>query len=191
MTGDDTPSTITRRAVIASTALVPVAAIQSAAQPAGPAFSASERRILEAFLDRLIPKDDNGPGAVECGVADYIERSLTGPLAAEKAGILDGLAATDALARKVHGAGFAELAPGKQDAVLKAMESSAAGFFDHIRRLTLEGMFGDPYYGGNRGFAGWDLIRYPGVRLAVSPQEQKMAPVKPAHTSAWGSNHGH
>jgi len=57
--------------------------------------------------------------------------------------------------------------------VLKAMESSAADFFDHIRRLTLEGMFGDPYYGGNRGFAGWDLIRYPGVRLAVSPQEQK------------------
>jgi hypothetical protein len=60
-----------------------------------------------------------------------------------------------------------------------------------MRRLTLEGTFGDPYYGGNKGFAGWDLIRYPGARLVVSLEEQKMAPIKPTHVSAWGSNHGH
>src|SRR5690242_18877930 len=45
-------------------------------------------------------------------------------------------------------------------------------FFDRIHRLTLEGMFGDPCYGGNRNFAGWDLIRYPGSKLASSPQDQ-------------------
>ena len=34
-------------------------------------------------------------------------------------------------------------------------------------------MFGDPYYGGNANFIGWDLIGYPGVRTAISPSDQK------------------
>jgi gluconate 2-dehydrogenase gamma chain len=38
----------------------------------------------------------------------------------------------------------------------------------------LEGMFGDPSYGGNANFAGWDLIEYPGPRMYVSPQMQTM-----------------
>ena len=58
-------------------------------------------------------------------------------------------------------------------------------FFHRVRQLTLEGMFGDPSYGGNRGFAGWDLIRYPGPRMAVAPDEQKLRePIKPLRASA-------
>ncbi len=37
---------------------------------------------------------------------------------------------------------------------------------------TWQGMFGDPRYGGNRDFAGWDLIRYPGARVSVSREDQ-------------------
>jgi hypothetical protein len=53
-------------------------------------------------------------------------------------------------------------------------------------------MFSDPYYGGNKNFAGWDLIRYPGIRLAVGPEDQKMKTL-PAlnHKSAYGGEHGH
>ena len=199
---DDKPLTLSRRTVIASAAWVPVAAIKSAAQTATPAaapvFTAGELRILEAFIGRLIPGDDNGPGAVECGAAGYFEQQFAGDLAGEKAGILEGLAKVDAFARKAHGAAFPDLAPDKQDAVLTALQndeadgfSGSAGFFTRMRRLTLEGTFGDPYYGGNKGFAGWDLIRYPGVRLAVAPEDQRMAPVKPSHTSAWGAKYGH
>lgn len=201
MADDDKPVTLSRRTVIASAALVPVAAIKSAAQTAAPAtrvFSAAELRILEAFIGRLIPKDDNGPGAVECGAVGYFERQLAGDLSGEKAGILEGLAAVDTFAQRAHGAAFPELAPDKQDAVLTALQnneaagfSGSAGFVTRMRRLTLEGTFGDPYYGGNKGFAGWDLIRYPGVRLAVAPEDQKMTPIKPAHTSAWGAKYGH
>ena len=66
-------------------------------------------------------------------------------------------------------------------------------FFNRVRRLTLEGMFCDPYYGGNKNFAGWDLIRYPGPRLAVGPDDQKMSTLpKPLHQSAYGgAGHGH
>ena len=189
---------ISRRSVIASAALVPVAAITSAAQPES-ALSAAQLRTLEAFVDRLIPKDELGPGATESGVAVYINRSLGDYLAPEKAAFIAGLEATDALARRTEDRAFAELSPEKQDAVLTAMDSgTAAGFadarafFGRVRRLALEGMFGDPSYGGNRNFAGWDLIRYPGPRLAVSPEDQKMGvAIKPLRSSAYGNGHGH
>jgi gluconate 2-dehydrogenase gamma chain len=200
MPEDQEARQISRRTVLTTAALVPVAAIAAAASPATPVFSAPERRILEAFVERLIPRDENGPGASGCGVPDYIERALAGPIAAEKASLLEGLSAVDVVARNTHDKPFAELAPEHQDAVLTAVENNTAAgfrpdsrtFFNHIRRLTLEGMFSDPFYGGNKNFGGWDLIRYPGPRLAVSPEEQKIrVAIKPVRTSARGAGHGH
>jgi gluconate 2-dehydrogenase gamma chain len=194
------PDEISRRSLIVTAALVPVAAITSPAQPSESVFSTSQLRLLEAFVDRLIPRDENGPGARECGVANYIDRSLAGPLSGEKATFIEGLGAVDEFARKTHGAPLAELSSSQQDEVLTALDSGTATgftpnsriFFARVRRLTLEGMFGDPYYGGNGKFAGWDLIRYPGPRLAASPDEQKMrVSIKPVHVSAWGGSHGH
>jgi hypothetical protein len=50
---------------------------------------------------------------------------------------------------------------------------------------TLEGTFGDPHYGGNLGFIGWELIGYPGLRLAVTADQQKMnAALEPLQSSA-------
>lgn len=190
---------MTRRSVLAGATLIPVTALTATAQAPAMALTPVQKKTLEAFVDRLAPKDDLGPGAVECGAANYIDQQLAGYLAAEKETLATGLAAVDAYARTVHGAPLAELGPEQRDAVLTALENgSAAGvpnaraFFNRVRRLTLEGMFGDPYYGGNTNFAGWDLIRYPGPRLAVAAEDQKMTtPAKPYRNSAYGSNHGH
>ncbi|MBZ5576640.1 MAG: gluconate 2-dehydrogenase subunit 3 family protein [Acidobacteriia bacterium] len=191
---------ITRRTVIASATLVPVTALTASAQSPPAALTAAQRQILEAFVDRLCPKDDLGAGAVECGAANYIDQQLAGYLSSEKEAMVAGLAAVDAYARNSQGGPFAGLSAEKRDAILTAVENgSAAGvpngraFFTRLRRLTLEGMFGDPYYGGNTNFAGWDLIQYPGPRLAVGPEEQKMSkPATPYHRSAWGTEHsGH
>jgi len=192
---------LSRRTVIAGATLIPISAIQAAPQTApsqAPAsvFSADQRRILEAFLGRLVPNDENGPGAVECGVTDYIDRSLADYLASEKTDFLNGLAALDSYARSSKDLPFAELSPEKRDEVLTAIDNNQVpnlrGFFNRVRRLTLEGMFGDPYYGGNKNFAGWDLIRYPGVRLAVGPEDQRMKTLPAAsHRSAYGAEHGH
>ncbi len=38
-------------------------------------------------------------------------------------------------------------------------------FFDTLRTHTMEGMFADPVYGGNKDFAGWQLVGFPGVQL--------------------------
>ena len=37
----------------------------------------------------------------------------------------------------------------------------------------MQGTFGDPYYGGNANFVGWDLLGYPGIRTMVSAAEQQ------------------
>jgi gluconate 2-dehydrogenase gamma chain len=186
--------------------LIPVTAIQAAPQAAAAAkaataFSPDQRRILEAFVDRLIPRDENGPGAVESGAAEYIDRSFADFLASEKDSFAAGLAGVDAFAKTSQGGPFAELSPEKRDAVLTAIDTNQApnlrAFFNRARRLTLEGMFCDPYWGGNRNFAGWDLIKYPGVRLAVTADDQKMSkPATPVHKSAYTPNggeqsHGH
>jgi hypothetical protein len=176
---------ITRRAVIASATFVPLTALTAQQQPT--ALSPAELKTLEAMIDRIVPADELGPGAVECGAAVYINRSLAGALAGEKAAFLEGLAALDASARAAHGAAFAELSPETRDELLTGMERGP--FFGRVRRLTLEGMFSDPHYGGNKNFAGWDLIRYPGPRLAVAPEDQKMGtPPKPYRRSAYGGN---
>jgi gluconate 2-dehydrogenase gamma chain len=185
---------ITRRTVLASATFVPLAAL-TAAQSPETALTPAQLKTLEAFVDRLIPKDELGPGAVECGAAVYIDRTLATANAAEKPSFVEGLAGVESLAQSAHKSAFTDLSPELRDELLTSMENGTAAnfpnaraFFGRVRRLTLEGMFSDPYYGGNRNFAGWDLIRYPGPRLAVSPDEQKMStPPKPYRRSAYGA----
>jgi gluconate 2-dehydrogenase gamma chain len=199
MQHDSKSGGVSRRALIAGS-LVPVTVLSSAAQAPPAVLTSSQRQTLTAFIDRLIPSDENGPGALESGVADYIDRSLADALAAEKPAFLAGIAAVEAYTRRTTARDFADLPADWKDAILGAMENNTATgfepdsrtFFLRVRQLTLEGMFGDPFYGGNRAFAGWDLVRYPGPRLAAGPDDQKMdqAP-KPLHASAYGSSHGH
>ena len=190
------PHSISRRSIFTTAPLIPLAALGAAPEQA---FAPAQLRLIEAFVDRLIPSDENGPGARESGAAIYIDRSFAGPLAEEKPALLKALAAVDAFARSTQHAALAELPPDKQDAVLTAIENNdvpgftpdSRTFFYRMRQLAFEGMFGDPFYGGNRNFAGWDLIRYPGPRMAVSAEEQKLrVPVKKLRTSA-RATHGH
>lgn len=187
-----TETSVTRRTVIASATLVPLAALTTATAPvaaqapaATPAFSTEQRRILAAFVDRLVPKDESGPSASECGVIEYIDGSLADFMPKEKPALLQGLTALNAYATRTQGSAFADLSADKKDAVLTAVDTNKATpelkrFFDRVRRLTLEGMFCDPAYGGNKNFAGWDLIRYPGAKMAVGPEDQRMkTPPKP------------
>jgi len=154
----------------------------------------TEADILDAIVARLIPTDANGPGATEAKAARFIDRALGGALASSRDRYRDGLAAVDAYARTSKGAPFTQLSPQNQDAVLADMERNAATgfpagsapFFNLLLGHTIQGTFCDPFYGGNDRFVGWDLIGYPGVRLAATPNDQRMA-TKPAptHMSAY------
>ena len=60
---------------------------------------------------------------------------------------------------------------------------SSAAFFNMVRTHTLQGTFGDPYYGGNANFVGWDLIGYPGLRLNVTTEDQRLGASSRRRTS--------
>jgi gluconate 2-dehydrogenase gamma chain len=159
-----------------------------AALVAGPreSLSAQEAATLEAVLERLIPTDSTGPGAREALVWRYIDRSLAHDYKEVKPLYSAGLAATDAYAKSKRGKAFAELTPTLQDAVVADIEAGkatgfpvpgSAGFFQMVWEHTLEGMFGDPYHGGNQNFVGWDLLDFPGIRL-FTPASAQMIDVK-------------
>lgn len=82
------------------------------------------------------------------------------------------IAGTDAYCGTHHGGPFRGLRAADQDQVLHALEDGRAEigdvpsdtFFSLLWQNTLEGFLSDPAYGGNRDFAGWKLIGFPGPR---------------------------
>ena len=168
------------------------------AQASGPleSLTAHEMEVLEAIVSRLIPSDANSPGALEAGAARYIDRALAGTLSPTREAYRSGLAALDRYAQSSRGKTFRDLSPTDRDSVLIDVETgaatgftgSSAAFFAMVLSHTHQGTFGDPYYGGNREFIGWDLIGYPGVRTMVSDSDQKRLEandLKPNHKSAY------
>ena len=179
---------------------VNTAAAQSPTTAAAPrrealeTLTAAEADTLEAIVSRIIPTDENGPGAAEARAAHYIDRALAGPLHSSRAAYAAGLAAVDAYARSSKGAPFVTLTAKDQDTVLSDIEKNiatgfipnAAAFFNLLRTHTIQGTFCDPYYGGNANFIGWDLLGYPGVRMVVTADEQRMStPAEPVRQSAY------
>lgn len=157
-------------------------------------LTAAEADMLEAICARIIPSDKNGPGAREARAAHYIDRALGGALKGSREAYRAGLAAFDRYCRSSRRAPFLELNERDQDSVLIDVETGAATgftgssgqFFAMVRTHTLQGTFGDPYYGGNANFVGWDLIGFPGLRLNVSVEDQRLgAKPAPTHRSAY------
>ena len=80
---------------LASGVAAPAAPVAPAPMPAGEALetlTAAEAEALEAIVSRLIPTDENGPGATEARAAHYIDRALAGPLVSSRAAYALGLA---------------------------------------------------------------------------------------------------
>jgi hypothetical protein len=138
----------------------------------------AQRRALEAAAQRLIPADGSGPGAGEAGAIAYLERALAGPYSHHGGAYRRGVAALDEASRAAGGGSFAALEPRRQDGVLAALESSEdaleRAFFELLRAHVIEGMFGDPSWGGNIDRAGWRLLGYPGPRRSWTEHEQQL-----------------
>lgn len=180
-------------------------------------LTAIESATLDAFASRILPSNELGPGAHEARAVHYIDRALTGALAASREQYSVGLAALESFSVQTKGDSFHLLSESEQDDIIEAMTQNATGypalstgFFNLVRNHTIDGTFSDPYYGGNRDFVGWDMIGYPGVRIMSTPQEISMGrnlapsrqsaydmpahtkdPVGPGSTSTGGAANGH
>jgi gluconate 2-dehydrogenase gamma chain len=139
-----------------------------------------------AYTERLMPGASGKPGAKEAGVANYIDLALAGAYAAQGDYYRRGLQALDAYSNATFKEAFVYLKPAQQDEVITAMEAgkatgftfpSAQAFFNTLRTHTMEGMFADPIYGGNKDFAGWRLVGFPGAQPTFTAAD--MASNKP------------
>jgi gluconate 2-dehydrogenase gamma chain len=161
------------------------------AQPK-PAFvflNPAEAAFIQAAVARLIPKDEAGPGALEAGVPNYIDKQLAGAWGTGERLYRSGpwregtpsqgyqlpftpaelfRTAIRALNQKQN---ISRLGPSEQDALLDSLQKGKTDlggvpsnvFFESLLEVTIEGFFSDPAYGGNRGMVGWKLIGFPGA----------------------------
>jgi gluconate 2-dehydrogenase gamma chain len=129
-------------------------------------FAPDEWRFLTAFVDRLIPHDDVGPGAVEAGVPVFIDKQMEtryghgglwymdGPFVAGTPPTLGyqlnltprqlykaGIPAADKAIRAAHGKSFADLDDATKDEVLTAMSAGTLDIGDNPPSGTLFGFF--------------------------------------------------
>ena len=138
--------------------------------------------VLEALIERLLPTDAVGPGAVELGVGQFIDRALGGALQSNRIDYDRGLSAIDAYSESTYGVAFKDASPDKQDAMITLMQANRlAGFnvdsrtfFNLVREHVLQGTFGDPYWGGNKNGGGWKLMAIPGISLDVKAADQEL-----------------
>ena len=157
-----------------------------------------EADLLDRIAALLVPSDENGPGATEAMAVRYIDRALAGALQEQREAYRVGLAALERYAAKTRGGPFLQLSETRQISLLIDVETgtatgadvgfagSSAQFFALLRGHVMQGTFGDPHYGGNANFVGWDLVGYPGVRTYVAPAEQRLlSPPTRVRTSAY------
>src|ERR1700722_212909 len=117
-------------------------------------FTADEWQFLCAAVDRLIPPDAEGPGAVEAGVPEFIDRQMDTPYAQGALWYMQGpyyevrpelgyqmkftprdiyrigIAASDRWVQAMRGKRFAALDGATQDGLLAQMEDGRAELHD-------------------------------------------------------------
>jgi len=148
----------------------------------GAFLNIDDAATVEAFTERLMPGAPGKPGARDAGVLNYIDLALAGAYADLQDFYRRGLKSLDAHCQVTYQKGFTQLSAAQQDEVITAMETnkatgftwpSAPAFFNTLRTHTMEGMFADPIYGGNKDFAGWRLVGFPGAQAAFTEADMK------------------
>jgi gluconate 2-dehydrogenase gamma chain len=132
------------------------------------ALSLRQARFVDAIAARILPTTDT-PGAVEAGAVFYIDHALAGPYAHWLSRYAGGFRALNKYAKRQFGVSFENLSGEQQDSVLSDLEAgtitelrNGEEFFELLRTHVLEGVFGEPNYGGNRDMIGWKLVGFPG-----------------------------
>ena len=146
----------------------------------GAFFNAADASTVAAIAERIMPGAPGKPGASDANVLNYIDLALAGAYAELQDFYRRGLDQLDAFAQDRFGSNFVALGEAQQEQIIAALEDgsasgfdwpSAQAFFATLRTHTMEGMFADPVYGGNKDFVGWQLVGFPGAQPAFTPAE--------------------
>jgi gluconate 2-dehydrogenase gamma chain len=150
--------------------LEPALRSQQAGTQSPVALTQSEFRAVEAIAARIFPTTDT-PGAVEAGAANYVDQALADAYSPHLNRYRRALGQLEGFCDSKYQRSFTALTSAQQDALLKELEGGkipqvedGSEFFRLLRRHVLEGVFCEPYYGGNRDLIGWRLVGFPGQR---------------------------
>jgi gluconate 2-dehydrogenase gamma chain len=131
--------------------------------------------LLDAIVEQIIPADEFA-GGKWANVSNFIDKQLDSYYRKHQPAYREGLAAFEKTVILMKGKKFEELPFSEQTAVLEKMEMgefsgdcwkehSSADFFDLIRQHALQGFYGSPLHGGNRGYISYRMLGldYPNV----------------------------
>ena len=104
------------------------------------AFSPAQRELLDAVLDRIIPPQENRPGAGSLGIGDFVEGVAVGEPGLTRL-FVQGLAAIEIAAAERDAGGFAALSSEARDETLRAVEQANADFFDQLVLQVYNGYY--------------------------------------------------
>jgi gluconate 2-dehydrogenase gamma chain len=124
--------------------------------------------LLDAIVEQIIPTDDF-PGARWANVSNFIDKQLDTYYRRYRLEYREGLAAFEKTVIQMKGKKFEEMPFGEQIAMLEKMQAgefpgdywkdhSPADLFDMIRQHSLQGFYGSPVHGGNRGFVSYRML---------------------------------
>jgi gluconate 2-dehydrogenase gamma chain len=123
------------------------------------------------MAERIFPTTDT-PGAKEAGALFYLDRAFREALRPLLPRYRRGIRDLNRHAEQTFGKPFPDLSDADQDSILVDLERgrapavrNSAQFFELVRRHVLEGVFGEPEYGGNRELIGWRLVGFPGQQF--------------------------
>ena len=105
-------------------------------------FSPAQRELLDAALDRVIPREGNRPGAGSLGVGNFVESVAVGEPGLIRL-FMQGLAAIEIAAAGRGPGGFTALSGEAKDAALQSVEESHAAFFDQLILQVYNGYYTD------------------------------------------------
>jgi len=148
----------------------------------GAFFNDDDSRTITAFTERLMPGAPGLPGATDAGVLNYIDLAVAGAYSDQQDFYRRGITQLDAHCTQTYGKPFRGLTTEQQDETITALEQgkapafvwpTAQAFFNTLRTHTMEGMFADPIYGGNKDFAGWRLVGFPGAQPIFTEEDMQ------------------
>ena len=103
-------------------------------------FSPAQRELLDAVLDRIIPPQDNRPGAGSLGIGDFVESVAAGEPGLTRI-FVQGLAAIEIAAAEQAPNGYAAMSNEQKDETLRSVEASHAGFFEQLVLQVYNGYY--------------------------------------------------
>ncbi|MBY7144292.1 gluconate 2-dehydrogenase subunit 3 family protein [Virgibacillus sp. NKC19-3] len=89
---------------------------------------------------------------------------------------IEGLRKMNVISKDKYDVDFHDADGKQQDTILQSFDNdeielegvSSKTFFNLLRKMTIEGAYSDPLYGGNKDMQGWKMREYPGPRAAYS-----------------------